>query len=41
VKIYELRKKSLIEGKGIDWATAEQLAFSTLMYEGFPIRLAG
>ena len=27
--------------RGIDWATAEHLAFATLLTEGFPIRLSG
>ena len=40
-KIYELRKKSIAEGKGIDWGTAEALAFATLIHEGFHIRLSG
>ncbi len=28
-------------GKGFDWATAEALAFGSLVTEGFPVRLAG
>lgn len=40
-KIYELRKKSIKDGKGIDWGTAEALAFSTLIHEGFQVRLSG
>ncbi|MQX35795.1 2-oxoglutarate dehydrogenase E1 component [Roseospira navarrensis] len=28
-------------GKGIDWATAEALAFGTLLLEGHPVRLSG
>ena len=28
-------------GKGFDWATAEQLAFATLLDEGYPVRLSG
>ena len=28
-------------GEGIDWATAEALAFGTLVQEGFPVRLSG
>lgn len=40
-KIYEARKKSIAEGKGIDWGTAESLAFASLMYEGFHIRFTG
>ena len=27
--------------QGIDWATAEHLAFATLLVEGFPVRLSG
>ncbi len=35
-------KKNIIEtGKGIDWATAEALAFGTLLQEGHPVRLSG
>lgn len=35
-------KKNAIEsGKGIDWATAEALAFGTLVDEGFGVRLSG
>ena len=28
-------------GQGIDWATAEALAFGTLLQEGYPVRLSG
>ncbi|MDX1540006.1 MAG: 2-oxoglutarate dehydrogenase E1 component [Geminicoccaceae bacterium] len=35
------RRKAIEEGKGIDWATAEHLAFGTLLREGFPVRLCG
>ncbi len=35
------RRKAIEEGQGIDWATAEHLAFATLLCEGFPVRLAG
>jgi 2-oxoglutarate dehydrogenase E1 component len=35
-------KRKMIEtGKNIDWATAEALAFGTLMLEGHPVRLSG
>ena len=35
-------KKSAIEtGKGVDWSTAESLAFGTLLTESAPIRLSG
>ncbi|MHA1190000.1 MAG: 2-oxoglutarate dehydrogenase E1 component, partial [Alphaproteobacteria bacterium] len=35
------RRKMIESGKGIDWATAESLAFGTLMNEGYNIRLSG
>src|SRR5262249_2873337 len=36
------RRRELIEaGSGIDWSTAEHLAFATLLKEGFPVRLSG
>jgi 2-oxoglutarate dehydrogenase E1 component len=35
-------KREMIEsGKGIDWATAEALAFGTLIREGYGVRLSG
>ncbi len=40
-KIFENKKKMLESGKGFDWATAEQLAFATLLEEGYPVRLSG
>ncbi|HSM18932.1 MAG TPA: 2-oxoglutarate dehydrogenase E1 component, partial [Hyphomicrobiales bacterium] len=35
------RRKMIDEGAGIDWSTAEALAFGTLLKEGFPVRLSG
>jgi 2-oxoglutarate dehydrogenase E1 component len=35
------RKKAIETGVGIDWATAEALAFATLAVEGHPVRLSG
>ncbi|UXN02917.1 MULTISPECIES: 2-oxoglutarate dehydrogenase E1 component [unclassified Bartonella] len=35
------RTKMIETGEGIDWATAEALAFGTLVTEGNPIRLSG
>ena len=35
------RLKSIETGKGIDWATAEALAFCSLMKEGYHVRLSG
>lgn len=40
-KIFENKKKMFMTGKGFDWATAEQLAFATLLDEGYPVRLSG
>ncbi len=40
-RVLEQRKQSVIEKKGIDWSTAEALAFGTLLEEGFPVRLVG
>ena len=40
-KILRLRKEAISKKKGIDWATAESLAFGTLLEEGFPVRLVG
>src|SRR3546814_5585213 len=33
--------KMVETGKNIDWATAEALAFGTLLVEGHPVRLSG
>ena len=40
-KILDFRKHSIITKKGIDWSTAESLAFGTLLEEGYPVRLVG
>jgi len=40
-RIMAARRKMIDEGKGIDWATAEALAFGTLLVEGFKVRLSG
>jgi len=40
-KIFENKKKMFESGIGFDWATAEQLAFATLLDEGTPVRLSG
>ena len=40
-KILETRKKNIEQGSGIDWATAEALAFGSLLEEGYPVRLVG
>ena len=40
-KIFDNKKQMFESGKGFDWATAEQLAFATLLEEGYPVRLSG
>ncbi len=40
-KIFQNKEKMFKSGKGFDWATAEQLAFATLLEEGYPVRLSG
>ena len=40
-KIYEDRRQSINAGENIDWATAESLAFATLLKEGYGVRLSG
>jgi 2-oxoglutarate dehydrogenase E1 component len=37
----ETKRKMFETGKDIDWATAEALAFGTLLSEGHPVRLSG
>ena len=39
--LLETKAKMFETGEGFDWATAEALAFGSLMLEGFPVRLAG
>ena len=41
VKILDSRKQAVLEKKGIDWGTAEALAFGSLLEEGYPVRLVG
>ncbi len=40
-RIIANRRKMIEEGHGIDWATAESLAFGTLLVEGYRVRLSG
>jgi 2-oxoglutarate dehydrogenase E1 component len=40
-RLFKNRRKMIDEGKGVDWAMGEALAFGTLVNEGFPIRLCG
>ncbi len=37
----DAKRKMIESGEGIDWATAEGLAFGTLLVEGHPLRLSG
>ena len=37
----DAKAKMFETGKGFDWATAEALAFGSLVAEGFPVRLSG
>ncbi|MBM3556347.1 MAG: 2-oxoglutarate dehydrogenase E1 component [Alphaproteobacteria bacterium] len=37
----ETKRKMIETGEGLDWATAEALAFGTLLMEDYPIRLSG
>jgi 2-oxoglutarate dehydrogenase E1 component len=37
----EAKRKAIESGEGIDWATAEALAFGTLCAEGTPVRFTG
>jgi len=41
IKILKLRRESVKKGSGIDWSTAEALAFGSLLEEGYPVRLVG
>jgi 2-oxoglutarate dehydrogenase E1 component len=40
-RVIEARRKAIEEGRNIDWALAEHLAFATLLDEGFHVRLSG
>lgn len=40
-KIYDQRLKSIEDGDGIDWGTAEALAFASLIDEDFHVRISG
>jgi 2-oxoglutarate dehydrogenase E1 component len=41
LRYLENRKKAVETGEGIDWATAEALAFCSLLHEGHGVRLSG
>jgi 2-oxoglutarate dehydrogenase E1 component len=40
-KIFAARLESIKTGKSIDWGTAENLAFASLIDEGYHVRLSG
>ncbi len=40
-RLLETKQAMFDTGQGFDWATAEALAFGSLLLEGFPVRLAG
>ncbi|MEP3674318.1 2-oxoglutarate dehydrogenase E1 component [Sulfitobacter sp.] len=40
-RLLEAKSKMLDTGEGFDWATAEALAFGSLLTEGYKVRLAG
>ena len=40
-RFLDARAKAIETGEGIDWATAEALAFGSLLLEGHPVRLSG
>ena len=40
-RLLDAKAKMFETGKGFDWATAEALAFGSLVTEGFPVRLSG
>jgi 2-oxoglutarate dehydrogenase E1 component len=41
VRQLQAKAKMFETGEGFDWATAEALAFGTLLDEGYPVRLSG
>ena len=40
-RILDAKREMFESGEGFDWATAEALAFGTLLREGHPVRLSG
>jgi 2-oxoglutarate dehydrogenase E1 component len=40
-RLYKTALKSISEGKGISWATAEHMAYASLLNEGHSVRLSG
>jgi len=40
-RLLETKARMFENGEGFDWATAESMAFGSLMLEGYPVRLSG
>jgi 2-oxoglutarate dehydrogenase E1 component len=40
-RVIQGRRDAIEAGEGLDWATAEHLAFATLLDQGYPVRLSG
>jgi 2-oxoglutarate dehydrogenase E1 component len=40
-RVIGARREAIETGEGIDWSTAEQLAFASLLDQGYPVRLSG
>ncbi|WP_419826383.1 2-oxoglutarate dehydrogenase E1 component [Sphingomonas sp.] len=40
-RVLDAKKQMFASGQGFDWATAEALAFGTLLQDGFAVRLSG
>jgi hypothetical protein len=40
-KVFEGKQAMIASGNGIDWGTAESLAFGTLLLEGNHVRISG
>jgi 2-oxoglutarate dehydrogenase E1 component len=40
-RVIDARRAAIESGEGLDWSTAEHLAFATLLDQGVPVRLSG
>jgi 2-oxoglutarate dehydrogenase E1 component len=40
-RLLETKRQMFETGRGFDWATAEAMAFGSLLLEGYPVRLSG
>ena len=41
IQLYEKRRSAVLAGSGLDWGSAEALAFATLLAKGVSVRLSG